>query len=408
MFFKLAPWVACVMFASSAQAVNLRFDCFLQNTNVSCNDIQSALLGSVAFLKSDEGGIAITIRSSPIDAGTRYDLHFKGQQNQPEFTLQDRIPNGLDSNATLLRIVGDLHRGLAPYLSLKKVESGGNNLVLDVVDPESQNLSEAREDKGASPFYFRPSVSLRFSKDSFEQLQVRSFATLNYSTPKWRLRNVGFGGYERITDEADGEVSVFEQTFLGGFGGAIYSLHEGLSIAARYLVAHDSADNQLYTIRPAFGVEWVLHPFLENNSSNFGVQYRIGGEHVVFIEKNIRDNDLENFLFHQAKAFASWHWSRIDLELAGEFRSILDDLDFSSVGTNGSLAYRITDDLRVSLDGRASYRNNLINAPKDESDDALEQIFGGNFSDVTYRVDLSLSYTFGNALLDRQDRRWAQ
>jgi hypothetical protein len=153
-------------------------------------------------------------------------------------------------------------------------------------------------------------------------------------------------------------------------------------------------------------MEWIKSSFLDSDTSNFGLRYQLGGEHVVFIKENIRGRGQESFLLHDASAFISWHFDRFDLETSASFRSILDDVRFSRLSADGVFIWRVTDELNVSLVGSAAYRNALINAPAEASDDPLEQIFGGNFGALATSVNVGIAYTFGNALLDRQDRRW--
>ena len=127
---------------------------------------------------------------------------------------------------------------------------------------------------------------------------------------------------------------------------------------------------------------------------------------MELLQKNARGRLVEDFLLHDASAFVSWHFDRVDVEVSTSFRSILDDLSYSRLSADGSVVFRITDELNVNIVGSAAYRNQLINAPAEASDDTLEQIFGGNFGALATTASVGIAYTFGNALIDRQDRRW--
>jgi hypothetical protein len=402
--------LALALLSLPASALPIHFDCYLPGVRGNCRDLESALVSSVGFLERgprEDAELIVTVRGAPVDAGVRYAIELKGVgPEEPAFTIYDRVPSSIPGDALLVRLVGDMQRGLAPFLELdKSAQSSGGAVELRLRDPDAAQIAQARPDESGTRWYVRPNASVNWAVAATERLNLFAGGRLNYSDPWWRLTLDLFSGYNSV-DDKDLDSEPFIATFGGFVLGGVHTLDGGFSTRAQLLVAHDTNDNQRYTVRPLFGFEWVSRPFLESDTSNFGVRYQVGGEHVEFIQKNIRGRGVEDFLLHDATAFVSWHFDRVDLEVRGSFRSILDDIEFSRVSGSGSFTWRVTDELNLALNANAEYRNKLINAPAEESEDPLEQIFGGNFGAVSTSVNLSVAYTFGNALLDRQDRRW--
>jgi hypothetical protein len=370
---RVLPSLGLALLTSTpAAALPLHFDCFLPDVPGDCRELETALVSSVEFLERsprETAKIVLTVRGVGVDSGTRYTVTVGGPDAESaSVTVYDRVPLALPDDALLVRLTGLMQKALAPSLALS--ESAGTVdgvLALQLVNPAATQLATARPDASSLRWYVRPNVSFDWAIDTTERLNLFAGGRANYSDPTWRFTLDTFAGYSAVTDpELDAEP--FTATFLGFVAAGVHSLGHGFSVQTSTLVAHDSNDNQLVTTRPFVGLEWIRASFLD--------------------------------------AFVSWHFDRVDLEADVAFRSILDDLRFSRLTASGAFIWRATDELNVSLFGTAQYRNALINAPAEASDDPLEQIFGGNFGAVATAVNISVAYTFGNALLDRQDRRW--
>lgn len=408
---RVLPWLGLALLTTTpAVALPLHFDCFLPDVPGDCRELETALVSSVEFLERsprESAKIVLTVRGVGVDNGTRYTVAVGGSDvESASVTVYDRVPLALPDDALLVRLTGLMQKALAPALALAgSAGTVDGVLALELVNPAATQLATARPDASSLRWYVRPNVSFDWAIDTTERLNLFAGGRANHSDPTWRFTLDTFAGYSAVTDpELDAEP--FTATFLGFVAAGVHSLGHGFSVQTSTLVAHDSNDNQLVTTRPFVGLEWIRSPFLDANTSNFGVRYQLGGEHVVFLKENLRGRLQESFLLHDASAFVSWHFDRVDLEGSVAFRSILDDLRFSRLTASGAFIWRATDELNVSLTGLAQYRNALINAPAEASDDPLEQIFGGNFGAVATAVNISVAYTFGNALLDRQDRRW--
>jgi hypothetical protein len=408
---RFLPWLFTTLLVTTpATALPLHFDCFLPDVPGDCRELETALVSSVQFLERsprETAKIVMTVRGVTVDSGTRYTVGVAGPDAESaSVTIYDRVPTALPDDALLVRLTGLMQKALAPALAL--AQSAGTVdgvLALELINPAATQLATARPDVSSLRWYLRPNVSFDWAIDTTERLNLFAGGRANYSDPTWRFTLDTFAGYATV-DDPDIDAEPFTATFLGFVAAGVHSLGHGFSVQGSTLVAHDTNDNQLLTTRPFVGVEWIRSPFLDANTSNFGLRYQLGGEHVVFLKENLRGRLQESFLLHDASAFVSWHFDRVDLEGSVAFRSILDDLRFSRLTASGAFIWRATDELNISLFGTAQYRNALINAPAEASDDPLEQIFGGNFGAVATAVNISVAYTFGNALLDRQDRRW--
>jgi hypothetical protein len=187
------------------------------------------------------------------------------------------------------------------------------------------------------------------------------------------------------------------------------SLIGGFSLGANAYVMHEPQNNYRLLAGTWVGAEWVLVPFLKTDEGNFGVQYVIGPEHHEYVLPNVLLLTRYDYLRHRLRVFGAWHFSRVDVDGRISASSHVTDIRFSSVSGGGSVTWRLFDTLAFSLNGEVSYRNALLNQPKDEGqENPLAKFFGGGgYSDVTFWTWAGIEYTFGNSLLRRQDQRWS-
>jgi hypothetical protein len=397
----------------AAEPLRVAWDCYLPGDRVQCTALQQAHFSALPFVvqvPAESADLVVTVRSQRVPTGRAYSLSFAGAGERPSFVLEDRVLDTVADDGLLLRLVGTLQRGMAPYLELvapgRAAEDG--TLSLRLRDPAAAPASASKGDTSTG-WYLAPSVSAAASRDSIDHLRVGGSLVANWSSPAWRLRASGGMSYRRWSlEQEDGADPLVYEALSGGTSlVAAHVLWQGLTIGTSTIVGHDPPDNQIYVVRPRFGLEWVLHPFLETDESNVGVRYLFGGENVLFFRENIRGNTRESFLLHEGAGFLRWHFARADAQVTVGAKSILDDVDFSSVFGNASFTWRVTDELWLTASGDLSVRNQLINAPATPPENPLEQIFSGkSFGTFQYSTSIGLSYAFGNSLLDSQDQRW--
>lgn len=394
------------------QPLTVAWDCYLPDDRIACTTLQVAHFSALPFLVQtsfEEADVLIRVRSQKVPTGRAYVLAFEGKRDHPSFVIEDRVLDTIQAQGLLLRLVADLQRGMAPYLALESPGSSDESgaITLRLRDPAAGPVKASGGDK-TTRWYVAPSINAEASLDSISRVSVLATVLANWSSKDWRLRANFGANYRRFALDEEGQeplswdvLSVWNQTTIA------HTIWRGLSVGTTTIVAHDPPDNQLFTIRPLFGFEWVLKPYLETDESNVGVRYVFGGEHVRFWRTNLQRLDQQSFLLHDLAAFVRWHFERVDAQLTVSGRSIVDDLQYSSVSAAGSVTWRITDDLWLTGSGDASIRNRLINTPLRPPDNPLEQIFSGrNFGTFAYSTSLSLTYAFGNSLLDSQDQRW--
>ena len=304
---RLSFWlITALLVTSPAVALPLHFDCFLPDVPGDCRELETSLVSSVQFLERsprESARIVMTVRAVGVDSGTRYVVSVTGPDAESaSATVYDRVPLALPDDALLVRLTGLMQRALAPALGLSASAGTVDGvLALELVNPGATQLATARPDVSSLRWYARPNVSFDWAIDTTERLNVFAGGRANYSDPGWRFTFDTFAGYTAVTDpELDAEP--FSATFLGFVAAGVHSLGEGFSVQTSTLVAHDTNDNQLITTRPFVGLEWIRSPFLDANTSNFGLRYQLGGEHVVFLKENLRGRLQESFLLHDASA----------------------------------------------------------------------------------------------------------
>ncbi|OGQ21325.1 MAG: hypothetical protein A2138_13800 [Deltaproteobacteria bacterium RBG_16_71_12] len=337
----------------------------------------------------------------------RFDVHGKDGSS---FTLEDRIPKGFSNDAVLLRLVGNLQKSTAHLFTLDEPgTSDGDALVLRLRDPDA-GPRQARKDDEQTGWYLAPSLGLNANSFGVTQLSAYANLEVNWSHPAWRLHGYGWSNYRyvHLDDGTDDPEDTYQNFDLGTDWTVVRTLIGGFSLGANAYVMRVPQENYLLRGGTLIGAEWMLSPFLKTDEANFGVRYEIGADHHDYVYETVLLRRSLDFMRHRARVFGAWHFSRVDVNGGLTAQSVLDDLRFSSISTNGGVTWRILDDLSLQLQGEVSYRNGLLNEPKDVTQlPPLEAFYGGGaYGAVTYWSWAGLEYVFGNSLVLRQDQRW--
>jgi len=425
---RLMLLVLVLLPAGSADAVPVGWDCYLPQGPVDCRALQNAYFQEPLLQHDEENAeFFVEVRAQRVQSSVQLQLTFRSVDDDgTRVVFREWLPSNLRTDAAVLRILGALHRGTAPYLEVSAPGKWGKDgLSLTLHDGERSKAAQASTE--ATPWFIEPRMWGNMSSEGLFSVDTGVGFELNYSTPQWRIRSFEGFSYRLLSTETDvGQVvadrlgipppwpdddddddTSFEALGAWSVTTLVHTLYKGVSVGGRMLFARDPTDNQAFLARPQVGVEWIYKPWLEADGTNFGLRYQIGGEWVRFLRINERLRMQETFALHQLELFGALHLGRVDINLGAGAKSILDDIHYSSVFGNVSTTWRITDALVLRGSVRGAFRNALINAPKNASTNSLESFAGGgNFGDVTYRLNFSISYTFGNALLRRQDQRW--
>jgi hypothetical protein len=263
--------------------------------------------------------------------------------------------------------------------------------------------------------YIAPELSF----DAFQQGIFGFFGNAslegNASFDKARLRLFAWSSLTYV--RADGELpgndvadpdDLFTNIRGGVWAAALRSLPNGFALGTEAVIEHDPQNNQRLRAATYVGGDWRLRPFLQTDEGNIGVNYIVGAERQQFFLETEQSKYLTHFMRHKLTVIGTWHFSRVDVSGSLDASSQLTNLDFTSLGVSASVSWRIIDDLWLTLDGGSNSRSALVQTPKDLSQiHPLAQFFGGgNFGSLNFQASISLRYTFGNSLLQRQDQRW--
>jgi hypothetical protein len=396
-------------------ALDVAWDCYLPNGPADCRVVETAFFSNPAYVRAVEGGevdASLTMRSARMADGTRVEIGVTDKDGA-RLVFNDRIPRGFSNNAVVLRMVGVLQKSTAHLFVVEEPAVMADGVLsLRLRDPDAGPRSAVQADE-TTLWYVAPNVNFNAERYGITQLRANGWLDVNWSHPHWRLRGGAWAGYRLVlTDPVTGNERPEDLRYEAIGGGTDWvvarSLLGGFSLAANAYVMHEPKDNYQLLAGTWLGAEWVLVPFLKTDEGNFGVQYVIGAEHHEYVLPNVLLLRSYDYMRHRVRVFGAWHFSRVDVDGRIGATSHVTDPRFSSVSGYGGITWRVLDNFSMSLNGEVSYRNALLNQPKNEAEEnPLAKFFGGgSYSDVTFWSWIGLEYTFGNSLLKRQDQRW--
>ncbi len=391
----------------------INWDCFLPQSSVDCETLRKAFFSSATFTSQvsiEKASLVIHVRHTPIQKGTQYSLDFEGTGSLPTFTILDRVPDTVTTETTTIRLISDLQKGLSPYLALLKPGTTANKtLTLSFTDPNDQTQEKPRDDDSDTNWFASPSISGNYSKGNNTSNYLNARFSANYSDPTWRIQANTSADYQKIKLDYAGETITAETFNYGGRSIVSYSFKEKWSVATILGYAHAPKQNLDNTVIGAVGLEWNLVPFKTTQEKVVAIRYTVSEHYQDYEKPNILDQEQSLFLKHSVEAYFAWNFEKFTVSTTLFGDSLMRDLSYLAGGASGSITWRVTNNILISLYGSLSYQKKYINAPlaEETSDSALEQyITGGNFKPLNIYTGLSLSYTFGNSLLKGQDQRW--
>ena len=415
----LAVTAGLAVSAPARAALDVAWDCYLPNAQLSCDALAQTFFSNGAFARSAgdaadpafPNGPDTSVHVRAIDSadGTTYRIDVHGKDGSA-FTLEDRGPQGFSQDAVLLRVVGDLQKSTAHLFVLDEPGTSDDGVLhLQLRDPDA-GPRQARKDDQQTGWYLAPSISADANNTGVTQLSVRAGLEVNWSHPAWRLHGWGWGNYRyvHLDDGTDDPKDTYQNLDGGTDWTVVRTLSGGFSLGANVYVMHEPQENYQLRGGSLVGAECMYAPFLKTDEANFGVRYEIGADHQDYLYQTKRRRFTDDYMRHRARVFGAWHFSRVDLNGGLTAASKLNDLNYSSISANGGVTWRILDDLSLELSGEVSYRNGLLNEPNDLSQlPPLAAFYGGSsYGDFTYWSWVSLRYVFGNSLALRQDQRW--
>ena len=395
-------------------------DCYLPRTTVACRTLESAYFESLTYAeRAPEGAAAltVTVRANELPSATRYVLRFASHGGGPVFQLHEEQPSSMAEDAALLELLGAMQRGTVPFLQLRRpARVADGAFVLEAIAPgdgdgKSDGAADAigDRDEGSRPFYARPEIAAEMVSQGLDMASLQAGLELNYSTPSFRWLSNGRVGYRHLrVDLSDDEELEGSFTTVDAGMTIAHQLHGGLSGALLGGYGRYPANNLDAVGQAGIGFEWIRHPFLEEESGNYGLRYRMAAVHQDYVTPNVRDRLGETFMRQSLTAFLLWHSSWVDLGADATGTMKVDEPTYWDVAGSLTAAFRIGEALELGAEASIRHRHAALHEPMDADQlDPAARLFGGSdFLSLTYYTQISLSYTFGNALLRSQDQRW--
>ncbi len=307
------------------------WDCYLPGVSVDCQEMERSFFEALNMLKqaSSASGadISIKVRSISVLNGNKITMDFGGTNDLPSYSLNDTILSGYSPTGTLVRIMGDLEKGMAPFLGVvSPAEAQGGILDLQLKDPNSTGVV-LPPDTHETGWYVSPALMLNFSESENKTLSGNGGVGVNYSNPSWRVTGTGYFNYSRstvptVTAQGQPSTESVDQYSDGGNVTIVRSLPKGFNIAVLGTVGQSpQSQNLQFRANGSLGVEWTEKPFLETNDSNLILSYMIGEEYQNYVAPNVEGKNSESFPKHSLVVSYPWHFTQIDLNLSAEASS---------------------------------------------------------------------------------------
>ncbi len=223
----------------------------------------------------------------------------------------------------------------------------------------------------------------------------------NRITKDWKINLSARYSYsqDKITiEDTTGITEIFSYNSSKSFNGLIVkSISDHWSVGSSVLMGASSFSNEkiMTGIMPA--VEYDLFPYSESTRRQLRLLYRIGFNHVNYIDSTIYNKLNDNLWQHSVSAAYEviQKWGSIDLNM--DFSNYFHDWSKNNLSLSGFINLRITKGLNVNFGGGASLIHDQIGLVK--GDVATEEILLRRKELATqyqYFTSFGLTYTFGS------------
>lgn len=401
----LAALVAPAMARAETPA---SLDCYLTHSELQCQDVRSALDGSVADVRwvSGDAPWSVGIRDVETGIGRRYFVRFRGVPiggtDSVDYRISREVPHSAGHDRTLALLVATVQQGLVPFLRVD--EPGGTS---DGALSLTARTSDAPTPTAPSPWYLRPRIGGEYFGGNLTSINAMAGLEANYSDPEWRWRLDGEARYRYLDIDLPGaslrgDFIQFRASTVGA-----RALVDGLSLAVRVEARGEPQNNLDVRGRAGGGIEWVLSPFLAANETNVGARLLAQGVFDRYTTETLNGERERLYFEPRLEAFGRVHTDPVDFELSGGAAFVADAPENWWTWAELEATFRIVDGLQLGVSGGLLYRGDVIQAPADR--DALNPIAattGSSLQELTANASLNLSWAFGNSLLRSQDQRW--
>ncbi len=291
--------------------------------------------------------------------------------------------------------VATLKMGLTRYVARTPL---AKYLKITFSEPLSETVSTDKWDS----WVFKGSVNgFLDGQKTYKSSYISGNFSANRITQNWKINLSARYSYsqDKITiEDTTGITEIFSYNSSKSFNGLIVkSISDHWSVGGSVLMGASSFSNEkiMTGIMPA--IEYDLFPYSESTRRQLRLLYRIGFNHVNYIDSTIYNRLNENLWQHSVSAAYEviQKWGSIDLNM--DFSNYFHDWSKNNLSLSGFINLRITKGLNVNFGGGASLIHDQIGLVK--GDVATEEILLRRKELATqyqYFTSFGLTYTFGS------------
>lgn len=411
----LTTWILLFFAASFAEAsekLKVKFDCYLPGDAVSCSKLESAYknLSTIESVENDPM-LSVTVHRLPIANGTRYEYSLVGTGSLPTFNFSYDLSENLNADEVFEKVLGMLETLTEPYLKIFSIGQG-------VTPTENE-----------SPWSLSPSIVSNFDQKQGNTTLAGQFtADGGYTTQKWRVGAGVASAYSLTSTETTAfNTGVKSEVFaVGGGAGVIRTIRNHWSIAVLMqstnvvsntelkdkdlndALPENAKHNEANALVGKVGVEWVLVPFLtENSNGNISVRYLLGGEKHRFVDPETYEYAERAFLEHILQVTVARHFKKVDVNFSVRTFSETSFRDYMGASSSINLKYMMDKDKRFSISPNFSVQYTKGQIPSPAAGTSFVTLTSGVTQAWAKSGGVTLSYLLIKpSKLTRQDQRW--
>jgi hypothetical protein len=263
----------------------------------------------------------------------------------------------------------------------------------------SEPLSETVSTDKWNSWVFRSSMSGYIqAQKTYKNYYVSGNINASRITKDWKIN------IRSSLSQNDEKYIIDETTTINGFNSSksinaliVKSINDHWSYGGTSRIGASSYSNEKISYSLAPGIEYDLFPYSESTRRQLRILYTAGFSNVSYIDSTIYDKTRENLWRHSLTASYEvlQKWGNIDMSVG--YSNYLHDWSKNNIYIEGSLEFRITKGLSITLGGSASLIHDQLslvkkNIPVDQILLRRQQLA----TQYEYFTSFGLSYTFGS------------
>jgi hypothetical protein len=220
----------------------------------------------------------------------------------------------------------------------------------------------------------------------------------NRTTEEWKIRLFLNGSYAEDQFElSDGsEVKSYEQSQRGG-GSVIKSLGEHWSLGVSAQAGASTFQNYDVWMELGPAVEYNVFPYSESTRRSFTFVYSVQLNYYDYMEVTLFDQTAETRPQQYAEISYTVRQPFGTVTASVEGENYLDNFEQHRFNVGGFLNIRLVRGLQLNIHGSLARIKDQINLPREDATDEEVLLRRRELgTEYRYRLNLSLSYTFGS------------